>query len=187
MVSFYGNWLLPRLSDLSMRQQNLVAYRQRVIRSAEGNVLEIGVGSGVNLPFYTDRVDRVIALDPSAELLRMARGLTARTERPVELMEASAEAIPLPDRHVDTVVTTWTLCTIPDAVRALTEVRRVLKPEGKLLFAEHGLSPDAGVRGWQDRLTPVWKCVGGACHLNRPIDELIKASGFRSSGCRRAT
>lgn len=178
-VSFYQGRILPCLIHLSMRQRNLVAYRQRVIGAAEGRVLEIGVGSGLNLPLYTGRVAHVIGLDPSPRLLEMARKARDKAALPVELLEGSAEAIPLEDKSVDTVVTTWTLCTIPDAVCALGEMRRVLRPSGQLLFVEHGRSPDASVRRWQDRLTPMWKRIGGGCHLNRAINELIAGSGFR--------
>ncbi len=118
-------------------------------------------------------------MDSSPELLAMARRSATRTNVPVELVEGSAEAIPLDDGSVDTVLTTWTLCSIPDAKHALLEMRRVLKPGGRLLFAEHGFSPDANVRRWQDRLTPLWKRIGGGCHLNRPISALIAAAGFR--------
>ena len=178
-MSFYQDRILPHLVHLSMRQRNLVAYRQRVIAAAEGRVVEIGVGSGLNLPLYTGRVEHVIGLDPSPRLLEMASEAKDKAAVPVELLEDSAEAIPLDDNSVDTVVTTWTLCTIPDAMRALGEMRRVLKPGGQLLFVEHGRSPDASVRRWQDRLTPMWRRVGGGCHLNRAIDELIAGSGFR--------
>src|SRR5690606_30025226 len=131
-----------------------------------------------NFPLYRGDVERVVALEPSPRLLHMAGKAADRSRVPVDLLEASAEAIPLPDRSVDTVVTTWTLCSIPDVDRALGEVRRVLRPGGRLLFVEHGRSPDAGVHRWQDRLTPAWKRVGGGCHLNRPIAELIGTAGF---------
>ena len=178
-MGLYANRVLPCLIHAAMRQRSLAGYRQRVIPAAEGSVLEIGVGSGLNLPLYTGRVERVIGLDPSPKLLRMARAAAERTAPSVTLVEGSAEAIPLDDGNVDTVVTTWTLCTIPDAGRALEEMRRVLKPRGRLLFVEHGRAPDAGVRRWQDRLTPIWKRIGGGCHLNRGIAELVVSAGFR--------
>jgi ubiquinone/menaquinone biosynthesis C-methylase UbiE len=162
-----------------MRQRNLLPYRRRVIGAAEGRVLEVGVGSGFNLPLYGARTTHVIGLDPSPQLLAMARRASSRTPMPVEFLEGSAEAIPVANNSMDTVVTTWTLCTIPDATRALREMHRVLKPQGRLLFVEHGRSPDSNVRRWQDRLTPAWKRIGGGCHLNRPISELIQAAGFR--------
>lgn len=177
-MSFYQDRILPHLIHLTMRQQRLVAYRQRVVPAAAGRVLEIGVGSGLNLPLYTGNVERLIGLDPSPRLLAMAQESADRTSFPVEFVEGSAEAIPLQDQSIDRVVTTWTLCTIPDVTLALAEIRRVLKPGGRLLFVEHGRSPDAGVRRWQDRLTPAWKRIGGGCHLNRPIGELIAGAGF---------
>ena len=178
-MGFYRDHTLPYLTDLSMRQRNLAAYRSRVIPAADGRVLEIGVGSGLNLPLYTASVRQVIGLDPSPKLLSMARKVLLRVLPPVEFVEGSAEAVPLEDASVDTVVTTWTLCSIPDAPRALREMRRVLKPGGRLLFVEHGLANDANVRWWQDHLTPVWKRIGGGCHLNRPIRKLIEAAGFQ--------
>ena len=178
-MGFYRDHILPYLTDLSMRQRNLAAYRSRVIPAADGRVLEIGVGSGLNLPLYTANVRQVIGLDPSPKLLSMARKVLLRVLPPVEFVEGSAEAVPLEDASVDTVVTTWTLCSIPDAPRALREMRRVLKPGGRLLFVEHGLANDANVRWWQDHLTPVWKRIGGGCHLNRPIRKLIEAAGFQ--------
>lgn len=178
-MGFYQYRILPHLIHLTMRRGDLVAYRQRVIPAAEGRVLEIGVGSGLNLPLYTDKAERVIGLDPSPQLLEMARAVRDRAARPVELLEGSAEAIPLEDRSIDTVVTTWTLCTIPEVGRALAEMRRVLRPGGQLLFVEHGRSPDRGVRRWQDRLNPMWKRIGGGCNLNRGIAELIETAGFR--------
>ena len=178
-MGFYENRILPCLVHLSMRQETFSAYRRRVVASAQGRVLEIGVGSGLNLPFYADAASPILGLDPSPRLLAMARHIHPTGAGSTELIEGSAEALPLEDKSIDTVVTTWTLCTIPDVVAALREMRRVLKPSGELLFVEHGRSPDARVRRWQDRLTPVWKRIGGGCHLNRPIRELLEQSGFR--------
>ncbi len=178
-MSFYRRHVLPRLLHLAMRQKQLVPFRRRVIGAAEGRVLEIGIGSGLNLPLYGSAVRSVIGLEPSPELIRMARGRAAVAAMPVEFLEASAEMVPLDDDSVDTVVTTWTLCTIPDAPRALAEMRRVLRSGGALLFVEHGRAPEAGVARWQDRLDPLWSRVAGGCHLDRKIDELISGSGFR--------
>lgn len=178
-MSFYRHHILPRLLHLVMRQEALVPFRRRVIGAAEGRVLEVGIGSGLNLPLYGPSVRAVIGLEPSPELLLMARGRAAAAPAPVELLEASAEAVPLDDASVDTVVTTWTLCTIPDASRALMELKRVLRPGGALLFVEHGRAPEPGVASWQDRLDPVWRRLAGGCHLNRKIDDLISGSGFR--------
>lgn len=165
-----------------MRQKKLAEYRPRVVTAAKGRVLEVGIGSGLNLPLYPESVEGVIGLDPSAALLMMSGKARKRSRIPVTLMHGTAESIPLDDASVDTVVMTWTLCSIPDPRRALAEIRRVLKPDGELLFVEHGRAPDLPVRKWQDRLTPVWKKIGGGCHLNRPIDELITVAGFAIDG-----
>ncbi len=178
-MGFYEDRILPHLVHLAMRRDTFSAYRRRLVPSARGRVLEIGIGSGLNLPLYTHAATHVIGLDRSPRLLSMARQVHPETGVPIELIEGSAESLPMEDESVDTVVTTWTLCTIPDVVAALGEMRRVLKPSGELLFVEHGRSPDARVRRWQDRLTPVWRRLGGGCHLNRPIRELLEGSGFR--------
>ena len=179
IVGFYRQHILPHLVHVSMRQGTLFPYRQRVISRATGRVLEIGFGSGLNLPFYGPSASRVVGLEPSPQLLSMARKSGRLATLATDLLEASAEAIPLDDQSVDTVVTTWTLCTIPNVTRALDEMRRVLKPGGRLLFVEHGRSPHASVERWQNRLNPFWKPVAGGCNLNRPIDRLIEASGFQ--------
>jgi ubiquinone/menaquinone biosynthesis C-methylase UbiE len=176
-MGFYNDVVLPRLCDLAMRNKQLRPYRERVIGAAEGRVLEIGIGSGRNLPFYRPQVTELLALEPSPQLVAMARH-ARHPDMPVNFVEASAEAIPLDDRSVDTVVTTWTLCSIPDAAMALTEMRRVLRPNGKLLFVEHGMAPDKNIKRWQDWLTPAWKRIGGGCHLNRPIQSMIEGAGF---------
>ena len=178
-MGFYQEQIIPLLINWSMRQRNLTAYRGRIIPTAEGRVLEIGIGSGLNLPFYSRSVTHLIGLEPSPRLLAMARRVQRSGCGSVELIEGSAEAIPLQDASVDTVVTTWTLCSIPDALRALRDMRRVLRPGGRLLFVEHGRAPDPHVVWWQDRLTPVWKRLGGGCHLNRPIGTLIQDAGFQ--------
>ena len=177
-MGFYQNVVLPRLCDLSMRNKRLRPYRVRVIGAAEGRVLEIGAGSGLNLQLYRSGAREVLALEPDQRLLRMAERNAKNAPRPVTFLEASAEDIPLDDGSVDTVVTTWTLCTIPDAVDALREARRVLKTAGRLLFVEHGLAPQPNVQKWQNRLTPVWTKISGGCHLNRPIAQLIETAGF---------
>jgi ubiquinone/menaquinone biosynthesis C-methylase UbiE len=178
-MGFYNDVVLPRLCDLAMRNKQLVPFRKRVIGAAEGRVLEIGVGSGRNLPFYRPPVLEILALEPAPRLLTMARSASDVSGMPLSFIEASAEAIPLDQHSVDTIVTTWTLCSIPQAGPALAEMRRVLRPGGKLLFAEHGLAPDRAVRWWQDRLTPGWRRIGGGCHLNRPIHAMIEGAGFR--------
>jgi ubiquinone/menaquinone biosynthesis C-methylase UbiE len=178
-MGFYSDIVLPKLCDLAMRNKQLVPFRERVIGAAEGRVLEIGVGSGRNLPFYRPPVREVLALEPAPRLVSMARSASPATSLPVSFLEASAEAIPLDGHSVDTIVTTWTLCSIPQAATALAEMRGVLRPGGKLLFVEHGMAPDEGVRRWQDRLTPAWRCLCGGCHLNRPIRSMIEGAGFR--------
>jgi len=178
-MGFYQNHVVPRLISLVMRHKNLAAYRSRVVPAAAGRVLEIGIGSGLNLPFYSPAVREVIGLDPSAKLLAMARHAARAGVSRVDLVEGSAEAIPLDAASVDTVVTTWTLCSIPDAARALRDMRRVLRPGGRLLFVEHGRAPDPRVVQWQDRLTPLWRRLSGGCHLDRPMTTLIEGAGFR--------
>ena len=175
-LGFYERWILPRLIDWSMRTEKLAAYRRRVLSAARGLVLEIGVGSGLNLPLYGGAVERVVGLDPSPELLARAARVAVKGDVAVHLVRGSAEAIPLPDRSVDAVVTTWTLCSIPDARRALGEMRRVLKPGGVLLFVEHGLAPEPRVAHWQHRLNPLWTRI--SCHLDRPMDQLIREAGL---------
>src|SRR6202048_2154224 len=178
-MGFYSDIILPRLCDLAMRNKQLLPYRERVIAAAEGRVLEIGVGSGMNLPFYRPPVREVLALEPAAQLMTMARSASRASSMPVTFLEASAEAIPLDKHSVDTIVTTWTLCSIPQAATAIADMRRVMRPGGKLLFVEHGVAPDEGVRRWQDWLTPAWRRISGGCHLNRPIRSMIEAAGFR--------
>ncbi len=177
-MSFYQERVLPHVINLAMRNRELLPYRERVISAAQGRVLEIGIGSGLNLPFYPKSVREIVGLEPSPRLISMAQRATSRCESAVEFIEGSAEAIPLDRGSVDTVVTTWTLCSIPRVAVALAEMRRVLRPGGQLLFVEHGRAPEQNIRAWQDRLTPVWKCIGGGCHLNRPIRQLIESADF---------
>jgi len=179
-MGFYDDVILPRLCDLAMRNRRLLSYRKRIIGLAEGRVLEIGVGSGLNLPFYGAGAREIIAVEPSERLIALARRSTGTSSAPVTFVEGFAESIPIEDNSIDSVITTWTLCTIPRAGDALREMRRVLRPDGRLLFVEHGLAPDENVRKWQDRLTPAWRFVSGGCHLNRPIQTLIEAAGFRT-------
>ena len=177
-MTFYAERVLPHLLNLAMRHGDLAAYRRRVVPAARGRVLEIGIGSGLNLPFYGPYVSEMVGLDPSTRLLRMAERKFNGSGCGARMVEGSAEAMPFEDASFDAVVTTWTLCSIPDAPAALGEIRRVLKGSGSLLFVEHGRAPEATVARWQDRLTPVWKPIAGGCHLNRPIDTLIREAGF---------
>src|SRR3546814_2737535 len=162
----------------TVRAPNVVPYPQRVCSATGCRSLEVGVGTGLNLPVYSDKAGHVGALYPSSRLLDRAQKERGCARCPVDLLEGSADAIPLQDRSVDTVVTTWTLCTIPNVSGALGEMRRVLTPGGQLLFVEHGRSPDESVRRWQDRLTPAWKCIGGGCHLNRGITARTETAGL---------
>ena len=177
-MSIYADWVLPWILDLVMQQKQLVRYRAAVVGAARGKVLEIGVGSGLNFLFYGHQVERVIGLDPSPRLLGFASKRAAKARMPIELLLGSATAIPLPDASVDTVVMTWALCSIPDPRAALAEMRRVLKPDGQLLFVEHGLAPEPDVEKWQHRLTPMWRHIAGGCHLDRKMDALICSAGF---------
>lgn len=177
-MSFYRDHVVPRLVDLAMRQKLLRPCRERIVGAAEGRVLEIGVGSGLNLSLYGPAAHSVIAVEPSSKLVRLAARRARMARAPVELVEGSAEALPLPDATIDTVVTTWTLCSIPDVARALVEARRVLRPGGSLLFIEHGRAPEPSIVRWQNRLDPLWSRIAGGCHLNRPIDRLLRDAGF---------
>ena len=178
-MGFYGRFILPRLLDLAMRNRRLDGYRQQAIASVRGLVLEIGVGSGLNLALYGPAVEGVCAIDPAAELLLLASQRIEHSQVPVSLARASGEHLPFADAVFDTVVTTWTLCSIPNPVAALIEARRVLKPGGCLVFVEHGLSPEPRVARWQHGLTPCWRRIGGGCHLDRKMDDLIRSAGFR--------
>ncbi|HKK27944.1 MAG TPA: methyltransferase domain-containing protein [Gemmatimonadota bacterium] len=178
-MGLYEEHLLPRLVHLACSGRPAERQRERVLPAARGRVLEIGVGSGLNLPFYEpDRVAGVVGIDPSRRLLSMASGRAASAPVAVRLLRAEGEAIPLATASVDTVVSTFTLCTIPDAVGALREMGRVLRPGGRLLFCEHGLAPDEGVRRWQDRLDGLWGRIAGGCHLNRDVPGLLRRAGF---------
>jgi ubiquinone/menaquinone biosynthesis C-methylase UbiE len=183
-MGFYGDVVLPFLLDRAMRNEDLVPYRRRVIGCARGRVLEIGIGSGLNLPFYGPAATEIIGIEPSRRLVALASRQPRAPGMRVTFLQRSAEDIPLDTADVDTVVTTWTLCSIPDAATALSEIRRVLKPGGCLLFVEHGRAPDRGVARLQNWLTPAWKPIAGGCHLNRPIADLISRSGFRISELR---
>jgi len=177
-MGLYTRYLLPRIIDLTMKNEESARLRAAWVPKARGDVLEVGIGSGLNLEFYSAEVKHVCGVDPSAELQRMAR--RRLTAHPLEFFLQSAEQpLPLADASIDTVLVTWSLCSIPDPARALAQMRRVLEPGGCLIFIEHGRSPDPGVAAWQDRLTPFWKHVAGGCHLNRKMDDLITAAGFR--------
>jgi len=178
-MSFYAKHVLPRLIDLAMRNRETARLRAAWIPQARGDVLEVGIGSGLNLAFYSSQVQRVYGVDPSVELQRIARRRMTAGSFAIDFLTQSAEiALPLPAASIDTAVMTWTLCSIPDPARALREVKRVLKPDGRLIFLEHGLAPDSRVVRWQERLAPMWKRIAGGCHLNRKIDQIIAEAGF---------
>jgi SAM-dependent methyltransferase len=178
----YRDWIFPRLLDCAMRVPEATRYRGLIVPRARGRVLEVGIGSGLNLRWYRPAVRSLCGLDPSAELLRMTARRAQKTGFEVELLDHSAEQIPLEDQSVDSIVMTWTLCSIPNAMQALSEMRRVLKPDGELLFVEHGLAPDANVRAWQHRLNPVWNRIAGGCNLDRKMDDLIAGRGLSFCG-----
>jgi len=178
-MGLYSQYLLPRLIHFSMGQAQLLPYRRRVVAGARGRILELGFGSGRNLPFYGEAVEEIIGIDPSREILALAQAALGVVSRKVTLLPQSAESLPLEGRSIDTVVVTWSLCSIPDPGAALREARRVLKPDGQLRFVEHGLAPDPSVRKWQRRLTPLWSYCAGGCHLDRKMDNLIQAAGFQ--------
>lgn len=179
-MGFWSDGILPRIIDRGMRNAFMDDHRYRAAPLARGRVLELGSGSGLNIPHYTDAVTHLFGLEPSAYLREQAAELAAEARFPVDQLDASAEAIPLERDSVDTVVSSWTMCSIPNIELALTEARRVLKPTGRLVFIEHGRAPDAAVARWQQRLAPLSSRVLG-CSLNRPIDGLIEAAGFELS------
>jgi len=179
-MGFYAKYVLPRIIDLAMKNKETTQLREAWLPQARGDVLEVGIGSGLNLPFYSSEVQRVYGVDPSVELQRMALKRARAGQIRVEfLLRSAEEPLPIPDASIDTVVVTWTLCSIANAPKSLQQMRRVLKENGRLIFLEHGRAPDPSVVAWQDRITPVWKRIGGGCHLNRKIDELITAAGFQ--------
>lgn len=178
-MNFYDRHVLPYLIDWACGMRAVERRRMALIPQARGRVLEIGIGTGLNLAHYDPQVVTAFyGLDPAVQMHRLARRRASEAGLDVTLVELPAERINLPDASFDTVVTTFTLCSIPEPLAALREMRRVLKPDGRLLYCEHGRAPDASVRAWQDRLTPWWKPLAGGCHLNRDIPALLQAGGF---------
>ena len=181
-MGFYRDRVLPYLIHLSMRNGQVTRHRRRVIPAARGRVLEVGIGSGLNLPFYSDTVTELVGVDPSVRLIEMAQKAAGDLPFHIEFAARSAETLPYEDSSFDSIVSTWTLCSIADAEAALAEMRRVLRPDGELIFIEHGASRDRRVAAWQDRLNPIWSGLAGGCQMNRPIDALITNSGFSITG-----
>lgn len=178
-MGFYSDSVVPRLVTCACGTKPILKQREKVVPMASGRVLEIGLGAGHNLPYYrASQVESVVGIDPCATSWKLAQPRAASLGVPLEFIEGSAEEMPLPDASFDSVLMTYSLCTIPDAHKALAEIRRVLKPEGRLLFCEHGVAPDPGVSKWQARINPLWRRLMGGCNLNRPIVDWIEQAGF---------
>jgi len=178
-MRFYDEKILPHLIDFACGMGQVMKTRAQVVPLASGRVLEIGIGTGLNLGFYdASKVSAIVGVDPAAQMQALARRRAERIAIPLEMVALELGQIQAADASFDSIVCTFTLCTIPEPLAALREMRRVLKPGGKLLFSEHGRAPDPGVRRWQQRLTPLWKPLAGGCHLDRDIPALLKAGGF---------
>lgn len=178
-MNLYERFLLPAFVTGACSCSPIDKQRQKIVPAAEGVVLELGFGAGLNLPHYdAAKVRKLYALEPSHGMVKRARDRVRNAPFDVEILTETAENMPLGPESVDTVLVTYSLCTIPGAVSALENARRALKPNGRLLFCEHGLSPDQGVQRWQRRIEPVWKVIGGGCHLSRDIPALIRSAGF---------
>ena len=179
-MGLYSRYILPRVVHFACGLKPNMRQREKVVPHARGRVLEVGIGSGLNLRFYdSTKVSKVWGLDPAPEMTRMAERAARSLPFEVEFIGLPGDQIPLEDNSIDTVLVTYTLCTIPEPTPALRQMSRVLRPGGELIFCEHGAAPDASVRRWQDRLNPIWKRLGGGGNLNRPIPALIEAGGFR--------
>ena len=180
MASFYDRFILPRLLTCACSSSPMMRQRAKIVPQATGQVLELGIGMGLNLSFYDpDKVSGVIGVDPAAELRAAAIAAPRDPRLAVTIEDGTAEALPFADASFDSVVCTFTLCSVHAPAAALAEARRVLKPSGRLLFCEHGLAPDAGVATWQRRIEPIWKRIAGGCHLTRPVASAIAAAGFK--------
>jgi ubiquinone/menaquinone biosynthesis C-methylase UbiE len=181
-MGLYDKYVLPKMVHFACGQKPSMKQREKIIPLAKGAVLEIGIGSGLNIPYYqAHQIDHLWGIDPSRDMWAIAEKNARERHLDAEFIETGAESIPLDNNSADTVVITYTLCTIPDVNSALQEVRRVLKPGGKLLFCEHGEAPDEGIRRWQILVNPIWNRLAGGCNLNRPIPRLLEQSGFRSN------
>tara|TARA_B100000212_G_scaffold294482_1_gene237196 strand:+ start:275 stop:895 length:621 start_codon:yes stop_codon:yes gene_type:complete len=178
-MSLYDKYVLPKFLNCACGSNPVSRQRQKVVPLVEGKVLEVGVGTGLNLPFYDkSKIDELWGLDPSEELSDMARKLADRENIVVNFISSGAEEIPLPDSYFDSVLITYTMCTIPEVARANKEIKRVLKRGGKLIFCEHGEAPDENIRKWQKRINPFWGKLAGGCNINRKIPSLIQNAGF---------
>lgn len=178
-MNWYEQTILPLFINLACGTGVFRQQRAKLVTQARGVVLDVGAGSGHNFPFYDPKlVEKLYALEPSAGMRKLAAKRAQALAFPLEWLDLPGEQIPLADASVDTVVLTFTLCTIPDWHAALAQVKRVLKPDGKLLFCEHGLAPEPAVQRWQHRLNPGWKKCAGGCHLNRPIVDYLREAGF---------
>jgi len=180
-MNWYDRHVLPWLIDTACGLPMVQAQRRLLVPQARGRVLEIGMGTGRNLPFYDrSKLTQLVGVDPALQMHRLAQRRSAKAGIHVDLVGLSAERLPLPDAHFDTVVCTYTLCSIPDPLAALHEVRRVLKPDGQFLFCEHGRAPDAALARWQDRLQPCWMPLAGGCHLDRDVPALLRDAGLNA-------
>jgi len=177
-MGFYHEQFLPRFQDLAMRRKATRTVRARVCEGLRGEVVEIGFGTGLNAAYYPGEVTKILAVEPSKVCMELAQPRITRTTASVELAGLNGEYLDLPSEHFDSVLSTWTLCTIPNLARALEEIRRVLKPGGSFHFVEHGHAPDATVARWQERLEPLNKRLAGGCHLTRRIPDSIEQAGF---------
>ena len=178
-MGLYDKYILPKFLNCACGSKPINYQRQKVVPLAKGKVLDIGIGSGLNIPFYnSDKIDKVIGIDPSHELIDLAKELANDCKASIELVIGSAESIPYPDNFFDTVLVTYTMCTIPNVAIANKEMWRVLKDDGRLIFCEHGLAPDKKISKWQNRIDPFWGKIAGGCHLNRDIQKLITDAGF---------
>ena len=178
-MNLYNKYILPKFLNCACGSKPINYQRQKVVPLAKGKVLDIGIGSGLNIPFYnSDKIDKVIGIDPSHELIELAKELANDSKASIDFVIGSAESIPYPDNFFDTVLVTYTMCTIPNVAMANKEMWRVLKDDGRLIFCEHGLAPDKKISKWQNRIDPFWGKIAGGCHLNRDIQKLITDAGF---------
>ena len=178
-MSLYEKYVLPKFLNCACGSKPVSYQRKKVVPLAEGKVLEVGIGSGLNLPFYDKaKIDEIWGLDPSEQLSEMAKQVADEESMEVKFISSGAEDIPLPDNYFDCVLVTYTMCTIPEVQRANQEIRRVLKDDGKMIFCEHGEAPDQNIRKWQNRINPLWGKMAGGCNINRKIPSLIQESGF---------